>query len=463
MSLTSLILLLGCATFSGRGWAAPITPPREESALTLPSFANLAEKVGPATVHIAALATPGWSTGLEQLYRDHAIRRGATDTQGRATGSGVIIRNTGLVLTNHHVVGGAREVQVTLFDRRTLPGRVLGSDPRTDVALVQIELPTDEKLPFAPLGDSQTLRIGDWVMAVGHPFDFQFTVTVGILSARGRRNLTTDEIADYLQTDAAINPGSSGGPLFNLAGEVVGINTAIFNPGATPQNAGIGFAIPAEMAGRIAEEILSGGKVARASLGLEGVDRPASPEHPRMGVEVTRLVPNGPAEQAGLRRGDVVVAVNGGFLSGLADLRAIVLATGIDRELVLQVERGEKILELRAKTRSTASPFTETPPEDGVVWAGMILAPPSETRLQALGVPPRGHPGALLVLSVTPGSPAGVAGIAPGDLLLEVLDSPIASAEALMQRVAGKRTATLGLLRGEARIYAVVAGLDTPP
>ena len=426
------------------------------------AFAALAEQVGAATVHISSHRSPTLTTGLEQLLRDFQLPRPQVtqEHQGETTGSGVLIRADGLVLTNHHVVGEGDDLRVTLRDGRQYPGRLVGSDPRTDVALVQIEAPPKLRFQAAPLGDSDKMRIGEWVMAVGHPFDFEFTVTLGILSARGRRNLSSDEIADYLQTDAAINPGSSGGPLFNLHGEIIGINTAIFTPAEVPGNAGIGFAIPSNMAGRIAAELLRGGRLSRGTLGLEVADRPPSEAHPRPGAELLRVLPASPAERAGLRRGDVIVRVGDQSVEGERDLRALVLAAGVGEPLQIEVERGSQTLTLRAAPESAGAKLPPTP-ADGLNWGGMVLAPPTPARAAALGLhlPDDAPAGALVVLAVAPQGPAQSAGVLPGDVIFE-LSSERLERSGQLEGAAGRRSRCVKLWRGGGTAIAVLAGLD---
>jgi len=438
-------------------------------------FAELAAEVGPTTVHIESHAGDGVSTGLDQLSRDFGFtlpqQRAAEKADGaRSTGSGVVIDPSGLVLTNHHVVGGARTVQVTLVDKRVFAATVLGSDPRTDVAVLQLQTrPEDLPLPAARPGDSDAIRVGEWVMAVGHPFDFQFSVSVGILSARGRRNLTHDEIQDYLQTDAAVNPGSSGGPLFDLNGELVGINTAIFNPGRMAQNAGIAFAIPSNMALRIARELQETGRVGRAVIGVRAQTRPATPDNPRPGAEVMRVFADSPAEQAGLTRGDVVVAVDGEPVGSEEDLRSMVLARGADMVLRLQVERGTERIVLQVETRAARNgslPGMQLE-ADAHEWAGLVLVPPTAERMALLGVTPPEDERfkGLLVWSAAPASPGAVAGLLPGDILLAVSGSPVEDTGQLDVLVADKRTAPITFWRDGWMATAMVAGLErrSPP
>lgn len=431
------------------------------------AFADLAEQVGPTTVHIEADTGRALSSGLEQLARDYALDLPQRASEGGpvSTGSGVIIDSSGLVLTNHHVVGGAATVTVTLHDRRRFQATVVGSDSRTDIAVLQIDARAED-LPFpaAAVGDSDAIRVGEWVMAVGHPFDFQFSVTVGILSARGRRDLTGDEIQDYLQTDAAVNPGSSGGPLFNLDGGLVGINTAIFNPGNTAQNAGIAFAIPSKMAVRIARELQETGRVGRATLGLQARTRAPADDNPRPGAEVTRIVPDGPAEAAGLRRGDVVIAVDGEPVVSERDLRSVVLARGPDAPLVLRIERGTRVVDVSVVARAARDldyPGLDLPP-GGQQWAGLVLAPADDDALARLGVnkPDDDRYSGVLVVGVAPASAGAAAGLAVGDILLAAGGTPIEDPTQFLELVAGQRSAAVRFWRDGGSALAVVGGLE---
>jgi S1-C subfamily serine protease len=307
------------------------------------------------------------------------------------------------------------------------------------------------------------LRVGEWVVAVGHPFDFQFTVTAGIVSARGRRNLARDEIQDYIQTDAAVNPGSSGGPLFNLDGEVVGINTAIFNPGAVGTNAGISFAIPANMANRIIGQLRDTGRVARAGLGLSTADRRPSAENPRPGAEVLKVVPEGPAETAGLRRGDVITSVQGEPIAGSDDLRGIVLASDVGARLALEVERGAEHLTLTVATRDDRDmgPLGFDVPDGAVEWGGLVLATLDADSAARFGAaPPEREGPMLIVLAVAPASPGAAAGMLPGDVLLKVQNTPVGTVDELLAKAGGRRSATVSFWRNGGESIAILGGLE---
>ena len=397
---------------------------------------------------------------MQQLLQDFELPSPRASGAG-GTGSGVIVREDGLVLTNHHVVGGSSDIRVTLNDRREYSARLIGTDPRTDIAVLQINDPG----PFtaASLANSDEVRVGQWVIAIGHPFDFEFSVSVGVISARGRRNLSRDEIQDYLQTDAAVNPGSSGGPLFDLNGAVVGLNTAIFNPGDSATHAGIAFAIPSNMAWKIAKELIETGHVSRAAIGVQSRDRESNPREPRPGVVLTLVSPDSPAAEAGLQVNDVILAVNGEPITSSRELRAVVLAAGASTPLVLTVVRGETEQQVAVVTRShqhvQASPLQV--PKDSTVWGGLTLAPLTAERASHYGtliedIDPR----VPIVLQVAPNSPGALAGVMPGDLILEIrgelVDGPGAPA-----RLTGTRnTVGITLWREDGSAVAIITGLE---
>jgi len=275
-------------------------------------------------------------------------------------GSGFIIDGDGIILTNAHVVNGADKVTVTLKDGRTFNGEVRGTDEITDLAVVRIK-PQGNTLPVAPLGDSNSLKVGDWAIAVGNPVGLDNTVTLGIISTIGRSAAKAgipDKRLDFIQTDAAINPGNSGGPLLNSQGEVIGINTAI-----RADAMGIGFAIPINKAKTLEKTLASGQKVPHPYIGVQMInltseiarennDNPNSPIIvPEVdGILVVQVVPNSPAERARLRRGDVIVAVNGQPVQDGTDLQKIVEKSGINASLRVKLYRGDRLLELTVKT-----------------------------------------------------------------------------------------------------------------
>jgi len=455
--ITWMLLLL-----SGVAGATPDPP----AVTGLPDFADLVDALVPTTVHIQVQRGPAVAPGLQQLRRDYQLPGSASSgppTHGQITsGSGVIVDSRGVVLTNHHVVDAAHTIQITLVDKRVFAAEVVGSDPRTDVAVLRVQ--TEDPLPAATLGDSSQLRVGQWVLAVGNPFDFPFSVTAGIVSGRGRRGLNQDKILDYIQTDASVNLGSSGGPLFNLRGEVVGINTAIFSLNEErPQNAGISFAIPIDMAARIAKELLKTGRVAYSSIGAATRDSPTGPDDPRPGAEVVQIAPKGPAERGGLRRGDVIIAINSQPVGSQVDLQGMVLATGVGTPLTVRFERGEATREIKIKTVDEHDLGEWEHHDDATQWGGakLVLADPERLSGQGIALPEHKSPG-LLVVAVVPDSPADTAGLAPGDVLLEIQRKPIKSVDHLLGTVRGRNTAVVGFWRGTTMQLAVVGGLNTP-
>jgi S1-C subfamily serine protease len=456
----SLILLLCSAT--GTSGLVLGAEPAPALVSGLPDFADLAEAVLPSTVHIRVERGAAAAAGLQQLQRDLQLPTSphSPAKKGQTTGSGVIVDASGVILTNHHVVNGARRVLITLSDKREFAAEVVGTDPRTDIAVLRID--AGGALQAAVLGDSDTLRVGQWVVAVGSPFDFHFSVTAGIVSARGRRGLAQDEIQDYIQTDAAVNPGSSGGPLFNLAGEVMGLNTAIYSPNhEQSQNAGISFAIPSNMAKRISDELLQTGRVVYAGIGAITRDRRPGPDEPRPGAEVTQVASRGPAERAGLRRGDVVIAVNGEPVGSAADFRGSILAKGVGAKITLRYQRGDREREARVKAvdERDLGRWEQTP--EAVKWAGasLVLAQSALLGEHGIVLPKHASPG-LLVLAVVPNSSADIAGLAPGDVLLEVQRKPIEGVDHLLGQLRGRNTAMVGYWRGTGMLLAAVGGLQ---
>ncbi len=317
-------------------------------ALTL---APLVERTAPAVVNIAVLQ----SSPQEQnpMLRDPFFRRyfGVPDAPAGprlAAGSGVIVdAERGIVLTNHHVVANAGAIQVTLPDRRSFEAELVGSDQPTDMAVLRI---SGSNLPELALGDSDIVEIGDYAMAIGNPFGLGQTVTAGIVSALAR-GLSEDGYESYIQTDAPINPGNSGGPLIAMDGTIIGINSAIFGPGA---NVGIGFAVPSTTARFVMEQILENGEVRRGQIGVaitETLVQPGSGTVPAAGALIADVAPGPAAAAAGLQSGDIVVAANGLPTPTATSLRNAVGLTAIGDRLTLTVQRGEERLEVPVEVR----------------------------------------------------------------------------------------------------------------
>jgi serine protease Do len=328
---------------SGEGAQGPLAPTTYNPSVSL---APLVEELGPAVVHIRVAQTVDQSDiprhmlpfiDPEQL-ENYRMRQGE--------GTGFFISADGYLLTNDHVVSGADEVTVTLLDERTLPARVVGTDPNTDIALVKVD--TDASVPFVELGSSEAARVGDRVVAIGNPFGLSHTVTEGILSAKGRV-IGAGPYDDFLQTDASINPGNSGGPLFNLRGEVIGINTAI-----NPRGQGIGFSVPIDMVRPLVADLKDDGRVSRGWLGvglqpIDAVMKKHLGDESLEGTVVGMVYPGTPAAEAGLEVGDIIVGLDG---QSIDESGALVKEIGMHppgRMVVLNVRRGTRAMDLRVK------------------------------------------------------------------------------------------------------------------
>ncbi len=359
--------------------AAPLAPLDYDPSLSL---APLVERLGPAVVNLSVeqdmMASidrddiPRWLRPyFDHIPDEHRTREGQ--------GSGFLISKDGYILTNNHVIANATELTVRLSDEREYSGRVVGTDARTDVALVKID--ADETLPFAPLGDSETLAVGDWVVAIGNPFGLSHTVTSGIISAKGRV-LGAGPYDDFLQTDASINPGNSGGPLFDLSGQVVGINTAI-----NPYGQNIGFAIPVDMVKEILDELKTNGKVQRGwiGVGLQDLDPQIAEEldlPPGEGVLLSAVFDDTPAASAGLRAGDVLRRLDGEIVTDTGELVRRIGSLRPGDKVRVEVLRS-------GRTKTITVTLGARPSEDSMV-RGSPSAPerdePDITTLDDLGV-----------------------------------------------------------------------------
>ena len=334
----------------------------------------------------------------------------------QSLGSGVIVdAGKGLILTNHHVIEGADEVSVTLADGRTMQAQFVGSDPDTDVALMRIPVPKDAPLTAIPLADSSRLQVGDFVVAVGNPFGIGQTVTSGIVSAVGRSGLQGLGYQNFIQTDASINPGNSGGALVNLDGQLVGINTASFNPrGSMAGNIGLGFAIPSNLAGDVMRQLVATGEVHRGSLGIDTQDVDARIAgglglDDARGAVVTRVYPDSAAAAAGVQVGDVVVAANGQRIDDRDTLRNFEGLQGVGARVVLDLRRNGKPLQLAATLREQPRSLpgaTLDPRLAGAIFAELPAS------LRQSGVD------GVLVESVARGSRAAANGLRPGDVVV---------------------------------------------
>jgi serine protease Do len=391
------------------------------------SFADLAEKVNPAVVNISTttiLKVPGnpfrqFFGPEEGPFGDffHHFFGNVPDQEMKqqSLGSGFIIDKDGYILTNNHVVAGAEEIKVKLADGREFKARVVGRDSKTDLALIKISS-LFKNLPVLPLGDSDTIRVGDWVLAIGNPFGLGHTVTQGIISATGRV-IGSGPYDDFLQTDAPINPGNSGGPLINLKGEVIGINSAII---ATGQ--GIGFAIPSNMAKKVASELREKGRVVRGWIGV--TIQTVTPEIAQSfglketkGALVADVVPGGPADKAGIKRGDIIRTFNGKDIKNSTDLPWIVAETPVGKTIDVGIIRNGKEMTIKMTIEEMTEKRMAESRMHPVSDLGMRVDNITPALRSELGIRDRAG---VVVTNVTPGSPADDAGIQPGDVIKEV-------------------------------------------
>jgi len=327
--------------------------PRTETGGLAPSasFASAAQKVIPAVVNVftqQTIRSPAHPAQQDPVFRYFfGDRQDARPRQVSNLGSGVVVSANGYILTNHHVVEAADEIQVALADGRTLPARVVGTDPETDLAVLKIDA---DKLPAITFAQPDSLKVGDWVLAVGDPFGVGQTVTAGIVSALGRSHLGINTFENFIQTDAAINPGNSGGALVDAAGNLVGVNSAIYS--RTGGSQGIGFAIPVSIARQVMEQIIKSGGVTRGWVGIEVQD--LSPELAESfnlknveGALIAGVLKGGPAEVGGIRPGDILLAVNGKAVTDSATLLNLIAALQPGAQAQLTVARKQQSLKLK--------------------------------------------------------------------------------------------------------------------
>jgi len=395
--------------------------------VNLPAFVKLARSLGPAVVNIVAVQ--GAEDPRNAIERQLAPE-GKPHGNGKGQGTGFIIHKSGLIITNAHVVEGSEDIHVRLSDEREVQARLIGRDEKTDIALLQIDV--EGALPVAPLGNSDNLMIGEWVIAIGNPFGLDHTVTAGIVSAKGRRDVrpgnANSGFYDFIQTDASINPGNSGGPLINAHGEVVGMNTAM-----NAQAQGIGFAIPINMVKVIVPKLREHGHAPRSWLGVfpQGLTpalRKAFKTGPRTGALLSEVVPDSPASHAGLRSGDLIYEFDSQKIVRADDLTWLVATTPAGRKVPLQVLRDGAPMHVEV-TLAAASDEGDAPPPAKVAprhksSLGMTVSEITPGIARELGNPQlRG----VVVMAVESDSPANEVGVERGDLVQRVGDTEIRS------------------------------------
>ena len=378
----------------------------------------------------------------------------------RGQGSGFIISEDGYILTNNHVVGDVDKMTVALQDGRTFnDAKVIGTDPDSEVALIKIE---GNNFPMLPLGDSDRMQVGDWVIAIGNPFGLTETVTVGVISAVGRSNVHIAAYEDFIQTDAAINPGNSGGPLINLDGRAIGINTAIASESGGYM--GIGFAIPINMARTIEEQLKKNGRVIRGYLGLYGQDvTPSIVELLKLpqpkGVVVAQVEDGSPAATAGLKTADVILEMNGKKIESYDAFRNEIATMAPGTKIQLTVAREGKVSQVAltlGERPSGMAQAKQTPPESPQTSLGVQVQNLSRDMAQQFGYQPGTG---VIVSAVVPGSPADDAGVEPGDLITAVNGQAVTSVDQFRKAVSeakNQKKALLLIRRGEFSQFIVV-------
>ena len=394
---------------------------------------------------------------LRRFFGERFQQRELPPQQG--VGSGVIVSEDGYILTNNHVVSGADEVTVTLSNGRDVSAKVVGTDPMSDLAVVQVG---EKHLSAATLGDSDNLRIGEWVVAAGNPFGLRDTVTAGIVSAKGRSNVRIAEYEDFIQTDAAINPGNSGGPLIDLHGRVVGINTAIASRDGG--NDGVGFAIPVNMAKSIMNSLIRSGQVVRGWLGvaIQPLDETLAKSFgydSTEGALIGGVMPNGPAEQAGLKPGDIVVKFGDTKIQDVQQLRSLAAATEPNTKVTIEVIRkGEnmnfQVLVSQREGEVAAASGRDTAEELGL---GVANLTPDQARDLGMDAATKG----VLVTEVDPNGLAYMGGIEPGNLIVDVQGVPVSNVAQFQRELRKhdlKSGVRLAIRTGDMQRFVVLQG-----
>ncbi|MEE8270419.1 MAG: DegQ family serine endoprotease [Alphaproteobacteria bacterium] len=452
------------------------------------SFADLAEQLLPAVVNISTTQTVGDRGGagpdipqfppgspFEDFFKDFFDRRneGREGQPRRSTslGSGFIVDSSGYIVTNNHVIEGADEITIFLHDDTNLRAELIGTDERTDIAVLKVE-PTSP-LPAVSFGNSERMRVGDWVMAIGNPFGLGGTVTAGIISAR-QRDINAGPYDDFIQTDASINRGNSGGPMFNLDGEVIGINTAIFSPSGG--SVGIGFAIPSALARNVVEQIIEFGRTRRGWLGVRiqtvtdeiaeslGLDD-------AQGALVASVTEKGPAADAGIEAGDVILRFDNGPVTEMRRLPRLVAETSVNKEVdvvvwrrgalvTLQVTLGElEVAEEAGLLAAAASPTDVAPEKQELENLGLTLSGLTDELTREYGLDANAE--GVVITKVVPGSVAEEKGLSAGEVILEVGQESVVNPDDVVRMVqeardAGRRSVLLLIDRdGDLRFVAL--------
>ena len=462
------------------------------SSIEQPDFSELADELIPSVVSVSVIISretvnqpraPQFPPGspFEDFFKDFFERRGIprqnTPPQRprrneTAQGSGFIIDDKGLIVTNNHVIAGASSITVVLHDGKTLQAKLVGADAKTDLALLKVK--TDIKLKAVSWGDSDEVKVGNWAMAIGNPFGLVNTVTVGIVSARAR-DINAGPFDDFIQTDASINRGNSGGPLFNLNGQVIGVNTAIYSPSGG--SVGIGFAIPSALAENIVEQLEEHGRTIRGWLGVRiqtvtedlastlGLDRP-------YGALVASVIPNSPAEKAGIKAGDVILDFNGSEVSEMRKLPRLVAETKVNSRSNVTIWRNERkkslkvvIAEMKEEEKevkeSKNNNGADTLKSDYFEQLGITLSSITQDVRMRQNIPE--NVSGLLVTKVEQNTDAEIKGIRPGDIVQEINQVSVNEINAfrkILNSLKGSKKGVLLLVNRQGNINFVALKLN---
>ena len=458
---------VAAATAVGLALAQPLIIVQPAMARDAPqSFADLVDKLMPTVVNITTTQNlpqqgprlrdmpqlpPG--SPFEELFKEFFDHRNGEEQRRRGTslGSGFIVDGDGYIVTNNHVIQGAEDITVILRDDTQLKAKLVGSDSRVDVAVLKVDPPGKKPLPAAKFGDSDKVRVGDWVIAIGNPFGLGHSVTAGIISARGRA--LNDSLDDYLQTDAAINKGNSGGPLFNSDGDVIGVNTAIYSPSGT--NAGLAFSIPSNLVKQAADQLREFGRIRRGWIGVsyqsvtDDIADSFGLDHAR-GVLVANVVADGPAAKAGIKRNDIIVSFAGQDVPDLRHFPRLVANAAVGSTVDVTVWRQGKETPLKLKIGEQEEPEKQNASAQGgnskkhaepdhavastIDQLGLTLQKLSDPLREKYGLSDSAK--GVVVTKVAPDSPAAEKQLQAGDLVLEVDQKPVTTPQEVTEIVA---------------------------